>query len=169
LGPTRRARHARNDNANPLAGVEDLSARLLATRQERFGLAQIHDEVTRLGALHDAGDELTDLVAILAEDVIALGFANFLKDNLFGRLRGDAPKHVGRFVELYVTSELRRLDDTLRVFEGDLGLGRGDSFDDSLYEKDLDLTGLLVEASLIGLLRPIIFLRCREDGVLHRL
>ena len=87
--------------------------------------------------------------------MFALGLADFLEDHLFGRLRGDAPEHVGalRELDLHVDFSLVAVE-ILRFLERDLGRRIGDFLDDVLRGEQVDLARFLVEPRfqvLIGL------------------
>ena len=73
-----------------VAGAVRLARHLLAHRQHRLGAAEVDDDVAALEAPDDAGDELALAVLVLVEDVLALGLADALEDDLLGGLRGDA-------------------------------------------------------------------------------
>ena len=90
------------------------------------------DDVAVLEALDNAVDHFADALAVLGEDVLALGLADLLEDHLLGGLRGDAAEHVGRARELdfhvdfgFVAVEL------LRLGERDLGRRIGHLVDDA--------------------------------------
>ncbi len=68
----------------------DLARHLLAHRQHRLGAAEVDDDVAALEAPHDARDELALALLVLVEDVLALGLAHALQDDLLRGLRGDA-------------------------------------------------------------------------------
>src|SRR5205085_2195091 len=75
-------------------------------RQQRFESPGLDDGVAALHALHRAGDELVATRQEVVQDLLALGVADALQDDLLSRLRADAAEfHVGdRVVE-----DLRRL------------------------------------------------------------
>ena len=73
-----------------VADAVGLARHLLAHRQDRLGAADVDDEVAALEAADDAGDELALAVLVLVVDVLALGLADALDDDLLGGLRGDA-------------------------------------------------------------------------------
>src|SRR6185369_42081 len=83
-----------------VAGAVGLAGHLLAHGQDRLGPAQIDDDVAALEAADDARDELALLVAVLVEDVLALGLAHALQDDLLRGLRGDAAEGLPGLVEL---------------------------------------------------------------------
>ena len=60
------------------------------TGQHRLGAAEVDDDVAALEAPGDAGDDLVLAVLVLVVDVLALGVAGALDDDLLGGLRGDA-------------------------------------------------------------------------------
>src|SRR5882724_672736 len=89
--------------------MRSLARHLIAHGQQRLGAAEIDDDVAALEPTHDARDELALAVLVLVEDVLALGLAHALQDDLLGRLRGDAAEALPRAVELEQLSVLRVL------------------------------------------------------------
>src|SRR5262249_12685682 len=70
---------------DPIAGPVALARRLLARRQDRFGAAEVDDDVrAALEPAHDAGDQLALTVLVLVEDQLALCIAHALDDHLLG-------------------------------------------------------------------------------------
>ena len=63
---------------------------LLAARQQGFAVAQADRRGASFVPLHDAGNELPDLLEIFVVQGVAFGFANFLDDDLLGGLGDDA-------------------------------------------------------------------------------
>ena len=76
------------------------------TGQDRLGAAEVDDDVAALEAAHDAGDELALAVLVLVEDVLALGLADALEDDLLGGLRGDAAERLPGPVQVEQVAEL---------------------------------------------------------------
>ena len=79
-----------NVGADPVAGVEVFARDRFVSAQQRFGAAQIDDDVSVLDALDQAVDDFTDAVLVFLELTAAFGVAHPLHDHLLGRLRGDA-------------------------------------------------------------------------------
>ena len=89
-GPRAVASMSTHEGDDAVAGAVRLARHLLAHRQHGLGAAQVDDDVAALEAADDAGDELALAVLVLVEDVLALGVADALDDDLLGGLRGDA-------------------------------------------------------------------------------
>ena len=77
-----------------------LRARLLLARQLRFDAPELDDDVAVLEPLDHAADDFANALAVFGVDVLALGLANLLEDDLLGGLRGNAAKVLGRTWEL---------------------------------------------------------------------
>src|ERR1700722_19295265 len=73
-----------------LALAEPFARQKLIAAHDRFGTAQIDDDVAEFGALDEAVDDLADAVPELVELALTLGVAHFLDDDLLRRLGGDA-------------------------------------------------------------------------------
>ena len=91
---------ALDDGAHAVARRVALGARLFLARQHGLDAADLDDDVAVLEALDRAVDDLADALVVLGEDVLALGLADLLEDDLLGRLRGDAAEHLGGLGEL---------------------------------------------------------------------
>ena len=133
------------------AGRVAFRARLLLAREHRFDPADLDDDVAVLEALDRAADDLADALVVFAEDVLALGFADFLEDHLLGRLRGDAAEHFGRLGELHLVAELDAVGDLVpvqrpihlaRFVQRNLGRRARHLLDDGLEREQIDLAGL---------------------------
>ena len=137
-GPLRLAQHVEHVGLDAVAGAVALARHLLADRQHRLGAAQVDDDVAALEAADDAGDDLALAVLVLVEDVLALGVAGALEDDLLGGLGGDAAEAAAEGLELE--------DVAVLVV---LGLGLGgvlvavEDLEDELVAR-LDLHALLV-------------------------
>ena len=108
---------------------------------------ELHDDVAVLEPLDDAADHFTDPVAVLGVDVVALGLADLLEDDLLGGLRGDAAQILGRTRELDLHVELGFVAvQLLRLGERDLVRRIGHLVNDALDGAEIDLPGLVVEA-----------------------
>ena len=106
--------------------------------QQRLGAPEVDHEVAHLLALDDAVHDLAHAARVLGEDVVALGLADLLEDDLLRGLGGDAAEDVGRLRELDLLAHLGLGDELLRLFEADLGLGDLDRLHDLLDREDLD-------------------------------
>src|SRR5205823_8001537 len=92
LRPLRLAQDVEDEGLHPVAGAVALARRLLADGEDRLGAAEVDDDVATLEAQHDAADDLALAILVVVEDVLALGVAGALDDDLLRRLRGDAPE-----------------------------------------------------------------------------
>ena len=95
-----------DDGAQAVALRVALRARLLLARQDRLDAADLDDDVALLEALDDAVDDFADALVVFGEDVLALGLADLLEDDLLGGLRGDAAQDVGALRELDLVAGL---------------------------------------------------------------
>jgi hypothetical protein len=67
-------------------------ARLLVARHHRLDAAEVDDDVAALEPAHRAVDHVADLVLVLVPDLLALGLADALVEDLLRRLGGDAAR-----------------------------------------------------------------------------
>src|SRR6185312_6287921 len=131
--------------------------------------------VAALEAADDAGDELALTLLVLIEDVLPLGLAHPLQDDLLGRLGGDAAEPLPGAVQLQELAVLGVLllglslillvvenleqelvarlgleAEPLRFREQDLFplVARGDRLDDDDDLEQIDPAGLFVELGL---------------------
>ena len=136
-----------------VAGAVRLARHLLAHRQHGLGAAQVDDDVAALEPADDAGDELALAVLVLVEDVLALGLAHALQDDLLGGLRGDAAEALPGAVELQELAVLGVLllglglillvvEDLEQQLVADLGLEA-----EALRVRDGDLLALVARRS----------------------
>ena len=146
-----------------------LQGALLRRGQDRLhALADVKDQGARLHPVDGARDELAFAVRELVEDLVALDFADALKDDLLGGLGADATKDVTvQLLRLHGVAGLRVgvVGDGIR--DGDLGQFVLDLLDDQPRPEDADPTTLAVDADLDVLVArdaPIGGL----DPVLHR-
>ncbi len=95
LHPLTDLANVENDRPDALVGVIALARYLLASRQDRVGLAQVDDDRATLEPLDRARDQVGPLILEFVEKTVALGLADLLDDDLLGRLRGD-PAQLGR-------------------------------------------------------------------------
>src|SRR5262249_30622153 len=95
LRPLRVLRHGLDDGAHAVADGVVLRARLLLARNLRLDAADFGDDVAALEALDHRVDDLADPLAELAVDLLALGLAHPLGDDLLGRLRGNPAELLG--------------------------------------------------------------------------
>ena len=149
-----------------------LGARLLLARQHRLDAADLDDDVAVLEALDGAVHHLADPLVVFGEDVLALGFAHLLEDDLLGGLRGDAAEHFGRLREFHLVAELDAVGDFVaverpvhvaRFVERDLGRRVRHVLDHGLQREQIDLAGLGVEARLQVLAGLVVLARRGRD------
>ncbi len=129
-----------------------------------------------LDRLHRADDDFIFLAAEAVELAFALGLAQALGDDLFGRLRRDASKIIRRHIDHHLISNFRVRLALLDLFQRHLGLLIGHIFlgcDGLFSEVDTRQTGLQIDLSrhiLIGADVPISPIRAhhrRSDRVQH--
>src|SRR6185312_8997581 len=89
-----------------VADAVALARHLLAHRQHGLGLADVDDERAALEAANDAGDDLALAILELVEDVVALGLADALIDDLLRGLRRDPAELLRRVLEVDHDAEL---------------------------------------------------------------
>ncbi len=174
---------------------ERLARHLVAHREHRFGASEIDDDVAALEPPDDPRNELALAVLVLIEDVVALGLAHPLQDDLLGGLGGDPAEPLPGAVELQELAELGVLlfrfglvllveedleqqlvanlgleADPLRVGDEDfLALvARGNGVDDDDDLEQVDAAGLLVELGLHLAVHPEGALRGGQDGLFER-
>ncbi len=88
----------------------------LVTRHEAFGItAEIDIDTIAINALDQAGQQFTFAVLVFLDDLLALGLAHLLHDDLFRRLRGNAPELDRFHRHLDVAARLSILVDFHRV------------------------------------------------------
>ena len=92
--------HGLDHGAHAVADGVVLGARLFLARNLRFDAADFRDDVAALEALDDGVDDLADPLAELAVNLLALGLAHALGDDLLGGLRRDAAELLGFLREL---------------------------------------------------------------------
>src|SRR6202030_530419 len=85
--------------------------------------AEIHIDAVAIDTLHDATHQLPYSVAVLLNDLGALGFAHLLHDDLLGLLRGDTAERDRLHRLLDEAAGLNRRVDVAAIFEPELTLG----------------------------------------------
>ena len=78
-----------NGGADAFVRMVRLAGNLLAARQDRFNIVELHGRSAALVSLHDAGDHLADHLGVFVMQSVALRLANFLNHHLFGGLSAD--------------------------------------------------------------------------------
>ena len=124
---------------------EALQPRLLSPGESGLCRSQVDNHVGALGSLHQAGDHLSDSLAVFCKDALPFRLANFLQNHLLGRLGGNASQDIGGL--LYFDLSIDRgigIDPSGRG-EGDLVGGVGDRFHHLLDRVNLDPTHILIK------------------------
>jgi hypothetical protein len=109
LRTTRIAVNPQQVGTNSIADTEILFGDHLVTGQHGLDLASFDYGVSALHALDGTGDDMFLAIKKISQNLLTLGIANFLQDDLLGGLRADATK-------------IYRLD---RFFQGIPGLDLG--------------------------------------------
>ncbi len=99
LGAAAGAAHFQHVDANLVVGAVALALHLLALGQHGFGAAQPDGDVLAADALYRTVDQLALAAAEVLEQVLALGLAHALEQDLLGRLGGDAAEALGGAVD----------------------------------------------------------------------
>src|SRR5690348_1110372 len=123
--------HSLDHHAKAVAKIVSFQPGLLAFGETRLGAAHIDDDVGAFETLDDAVHELAGAAVIFVKDGIALGLAHFLHDDLFGSLRGDAPKNAGGLGGQQFAANLEMRIHLARVGESHFVFGIGDFVDHS--------------------------------------
>src|SRR5680860_1625069 len=92
LRPALFTAHIINVGTNPVAIAKILARNGLVTPDNGLALAEIDNHIAIFNAFHCAIDNLANAVLEFFKLLIALGFTDFLNDNLFGRLCRDTAK-----------------------------------------------------------------------------
>ena len=104
-----------DDDADAFALGERFDARLLRFGHDGFdAVAEIDDDLAAFEAFDEAVDQLADATDVLLVNVVALGLADFLKDDLLGGLRGDASEVFHRARQFEHVADLRAFADLHR-------------------------------------------------------
>src|SRR5581483_2485547 len=160
-----------DDDARPLAGSKRFQSRLLLARHAPFGLTQIDDHVLALGPLYRGVNDLADAPDVLVIDRIALGLAHLLKDDLLGKLGGNASQHVSRLIGAQFAAHFGRGIDPLGIVERDLRervLDQIVSLDNGAHRIGADLAAFFIELRAQVLLRLVVLARGDDNGVFDR-
>ena len=89
LGPAILAADVGDDRAGAVADAKHLARDLLVAADDALGAAEIDDDVAKLDALDDSGDDLSGPLLEFLILPLALGIADLLEDDLLGGLGGD--------------------------------------------------------------------------------
>ena len=129
---------------------------MLALRHPRFRTAHVHDQVRPFRALHDHRHQFARAGVIFVVNRVALGLAHLLQDHLLGRLRRDAPEHIGRLRGQNFRPDFRVWVLLLRVRQADFPLRVDNLFHHRLHRIHVHLPGFRIELSaqiLFGLVK----------------
>src|SRR6267143_3394257 len=168
LRPFRCAIHHLDHHAQPFADVVSLQLRLFALWQPRFRAPHVHDQIRAFGALYNHGHQLAHPRVILVENRVARGFAHFLQNHLFRRLRRNASQHVRWLRCQNLRPDLRSRILSLRLRQADFFLRVGHFFDDHVHREHVHLTRFLVEFRAQIFFRLVILPRRHHHRVFNR-
>ena len=147
-------------HADAVAGVVVFGARLLAAQDDTFGAPQVDDHVATVETLGLAGEQLSDPVAVLPPDHLALCFLDLLIDHLLGGLSRDAGQRGVEIVDrgLDHLSELGVFTEGLGFLDRDLGarIGQVVLFDNDLLCEHREPAGRTVEPRAVLFLGVVV-------------
>src|SRR5262249_42509343 len=125
-----------DDAADAFALGERFDARLLRFGHHRFdAVAQINDDL----AAFESVDKLTQTADVFVVNVVSLGLADFLQDDLLGGLRRNASEVFHRARQFQHIADFRAFADFLiSLFDGHLLRRIGDLLDHGLDRIELD-------------------------------
>ena len=121
LGAFALASHFDDHALDPVAALQALVGDSFGSGDDRLGVAQVEDRVAVVDLLHDAGDEVTFPSFVDVEDLLPLGLAQTLGDDLLGGLGSDPTEVVGRVLPL--ASHVAVLVEFLGVDPNVAGIG----------------------------------------------
>ncbi len=121
-------------------------ARLLRFGHDRLDtVAEIDDDLAAFEPFDEAVDQFAQASDVLFVNVVPLGLADLLQDDLLRGLRGDAPQVFHRARQFEHVADLRAFADfEVGLFDGHLLRRVGDLFDDGFDRVQFDRPGLLV-------------------------
>ena len=155
-GPFGNGKNLDDNGADAFALLVGFSPGLLAEREQRFGFADIHDDIRPLEPLRDSVDHLADLLRIFVVDILPFGFPHLLKNDLLRRLSRDASQNVGGFGYFDRVVDLERVVDFLRLAQRDLQAWILHGFDDAPDRKDFHHARFGIESRVdvfVGLIK----------------
>ena len=169
LRPLRCLFNLDDDHADTIANRKVLELRLLAPRQFSFSLAELDNNVAVFETLHDAVHDFADVLVVLGVHALALRFADFLKNDLFGHLRRDAAKAHRRLLELEFFFELNIGLHFARFIQRDFAAGVQDRVHYLLHRKDIDFARFRIDAAAQVFVGLEVFARSHNDRVFDRM
>ena len=109
LRPAAAAVDLQQEGAHAVADAQVLLRDHLIARQHRLDAAGLDDRVAALDALDRAGDQMLLARQEVVQDLLALGIADLLQDDLLGGLRADAAEldRLERLFDVFVELECR--------------------------------------------------------------
>src|SRR6185503_10174828 len=114
---------------------------LLAGRQQTLGEVELHDDVAAVHLLHDAANERADLVGVLLEHLVALGFADTLDEHLLRGLDSVAAELGDAEGDADYVADLRVRLVGARALHGPLERGVLNGLDDAVPQRALEAAG----------------------------
>ena len=164
--------NSRNNDAHALADRERFQTRLFFTRRLRLSLADIENYIWAFDALHGRVHDFAHAIDVLVVNRVPLSLANFLENDLLGKLRGNPPKN--SFCNLWNLQLPADLSIGIRLasfVHGNLqsrifNLLR--QFDNCLHRKCANLPRVFVQLRAQVFLRLVVFARSHNNGVFHR-
>ena len=146
LGATRFRTDCVQYAANAVARAEVLTRQHIFTQDHGFSVvAQIQSDVVAVHFFHHAGDDLTFVLAELIDHHCALGFANFLHDNLFSGLGGDAVESDRLNLIFDVVTDVHAFIFETRGFQRDLARRLGHFFYNQPATESVEIAALTVD------------------------
>jgi hypothetical protein len=165
LRALQRALHLAHEEAAVLLDRVPLVRRLFGPRQDAFGAAEVDDGRAHLEPDDLAVDDVALTLGVLAEDVLALGLAQALLDDLLHRLRADASEDLGALLDRDDLAELGVLAQRLCLGKRDLRLRVLDLVDGGLQHVDAHGARLWVDLHVEVLFGPVRALDRLPDDV----
>ena len=145
-----------DNGADALALLVGFSSGLFAQRKQRFGLADIDDDIRTLESLRDSVDHLADLLRIFVVDILSFGFPHFLKNYLLCCLSRYASQNIRRFGYLDRVVDFQRVVDFLRLAQRDFQAWILHGFDDAPDRENFNHAGFGIETRVdifVGLVK----------------
>ena len=149
--------HLFDYDPQPVPNAVVLQPRLLAPGQPPFMAAQVHNNIGAFDPLHHTLEQLTGALAVFRKHDIALGFPDFLHDDLLGGLCGNAAQHIGRFRYANLAAHLGSRVYCFRLFETNFRIRVGDILHNGADGIYTDVAGFRIELRTHRLLGAVVF------------
>ncbi len=149
--------------------MRGLQTRLLPSGHPRFRSPEVHNNVGALDALHRAVDQFADPLAVLRVDGVTLGFADFLENDLLGRLRGDPAEHVRGLGNLDLAVQVHLRIEFTPLFQADFMVGVLNLLHHLLARDHPHGPRFLVEVRFELFGRLVVFPSRHKDGIFYGL